>query len=159
MTADIASAAAVGMNAIDVTYRRANLINFSAADVKYNNSPFGCVPGKTSQAIKNVFSVITYCVSREKEKKNVLQLLLRGTTMDNRNLRLTVIIIINRLTWLCGETFFFGFYICIYFFAFIPYNNNNDLLLADCPCSVLNGQSKRTSSKLRVVYVQWRTGT
>lgn len=70
--------------------RRVNLINFGA-DVKYNNSRVGvCVPGKTSQAIKNVFSVIMYCargkkserVRESEEKKNVLQPLLRGTTMD-----------------------------------------------------------------------------
>lgn len=52
--------------------KRTNLINFSA-DVKYNNNSFGecmcvCVSSKTSQAIKNVFSVIMYC-AREKDKK------------------------------------------------------------------------------------------
>lgn len=52
----------------EMSRRRANLINFSA-DVKYNNSPVGvCAPGKTSQAIKNVFSVIMYC-AREKNSE------------------------------------------------------------------------------------------
>lgn len=54
-----------------VTYGRKNLINFGA-DVKYNNNPHGRVPGEISQPIKNIFSVITYCVrlrARRKKKK------------------------------------------------------------------------------------------
>lgn len=77
-----------------------------------------------------------YVLYKRKRKKNVLRPLLRATTMDNRNLRPTAIII-NRLTWLCGETFFF---------AFIPRNNNNDSSLADCPCSGLNGKSNRVKA-------------
>lgn len=84
--------------------RRANLINFGA-DVKYNNSPVGvCVPGKTSQAIKNVFSVIMYCArerkrasERERGKKRFAAIVERNNNGYNHNLRPTAIII-NRLT-------------------------------------------------------------
>lgn len=99
-----------GMYIIDtseMSRRRTNLINFGA-DVKYNNSPVGvCVPGKTSQAIKNVFSVIMYCarekkrereIEREREvKKRFAAIVERNNNGYNRNLRPTAIII-NRLT-------------------------------------------------------------